>query len=32
MKQPFGAKPAEPYMRSMPWIAAKRKNEDAQHR
>jgi len=29
MKQPFGAKPAGFYMRSMLWIAANRKKEDA---
>ena len=29
MKQPFGAKPVEFYMRSMFWVAANRKKEDA---
>jgi hypothetical protein len=29
MKRPFGAKPAGFYMRSMRWIAANRKKEDA---
>jgi hypothetical protein len=29
MKQPCGAKPAESYTRSMPWIVANRKKEDA---
>jgi hypothetical protein len=29
MKRRFGAKVAKPYMRSMPWIVANHKKEDA---
>jgi hypothetical protein len=29
MRQPFAAKLARSYLRSMPWIAANRQNEDA---